>query len=455
MSMNRFVIHEEAFGFPQGNERRLLEDDEPQWGHFRQLACGANDRLHAKCFETSHPEHYHKSQGVARLLIQGAWMCTGWLASADDILITNQHCIENADDALNTDFEFEAEAPECDYSQGQFQTPGVIFAGGQMLKYDAPLDYAIVKVNGNPSSQYPHFEFDPTAQISDGQAFSQAIQDTPIYIPQHSFGYDKELGLVSTHPDDMALGESVCHVLAFDWAACTAFGGYLEVGYYCDTEPGSSGSPVVSSITHQVISLNHCGCNNCACHNIGVPINEIYSEICSDSCTCGAWGCCPDGGDGDSSACGEQPPAPPSSSSCEGHCGTSADGCWCDESCVHYGDCCADVCEYCGIDYKCGEDPVDPTPTDAPEDPVDPSPTDAPGDQCQPNLDTCTDNSDCCSGFCKQKKDGVKICKKPNDDCVEIGEPCSKGNQCCSGNCKKDENGIKVCHAPTVRRRWA
>ena len=40
--------------------------------------------------------------------------------------------------------------------------------------------------------------------------------------------------------------------------------------------------------------------------------------------------------------------------------GQSADGCWCDEACVDYGDCCADVEPVCGI----GEAPVCPSEDD-------------------------------------------------------------------------------------------
>jgi len=38
------------------------------------------------------------------------------------------------------------------------------------------------------------------------------------------------------------------------------------------------------------------------------------------------------------------------SASCQGYCGgQGVGGCWCDESCWDYGDCCPDVCDVCGI----------------------------------------------------------------------------------------------------------
>jgi len=38
-----------------------------------------------------------------------------------------------------------------------------------------------------------------------------------------------------------------------------------------------------------------------------------------------------------------------SASSCCNNCGQSAGGCWCDSLCHHYGDCCSDKVEHCGV----------------------------------------------------------------------------------------------------------
>jgi hypothetical protein len=35
--------------------------------------------------------------------------------------------------------------------------------------------------------------------------------------------------------------------------------------------------------------------------------------------------------------------------SCSGLCGGAAAGCYCDASCVTYGDCCPDACSACGV----------------------------------------------------------------------------------------------------------
>merc|ERR1711966_1852 len=47
--------------------------------------------------------------------------------------------------------------------------------------------------------------------------------------------------------------------------------------YTCDTEGGSSGSPVLSRTNNKIIALHHCGggCNG----NLGAPIYQFYSDI--------------------------------------------------------------------------------------------------------------------------------------------------------------------------------
>jgi len=47
--------------------------------------------------------------------------------------------------------------------------------------------------------------------------------------------------------------------------------------YSCDTEGGSSGSPVLSRTNNKVVALHHCGggCNG----NLGAPITDFYDDI--------------------------------------------------------------------------------------------------------------------------------------------------------------------------------
>ncbi|POM77534.1 Hypothetical protein PHPALM_5069 [Phytophthora palmivora] len=82
--------------------------------------CGDGDQsLPAKCYAPGTnlseelPQAYKKAQAVARLLINGSYLCTGWLGGTEGHLFTNHHCFEQADWALTTDIEFGAESSSC------------------------------------------------------------------------------------------------------------------------------------------------------------------------------------------------------------------------------------------------------------------------------------------------------------------------------------------------------
>ncbi len=47
------------------------------------------------------------------------------------------------------------------------------------------------------------------------------------------------------------------------------------MGYYCDTQGGSSGSPVLGYSDHLVVALHHCA----YCPNRGVPIEAVISDL--------------------------------------------------------------------------------------------------------------------------------------------------------------------------------
>jgi len=117
-----------------------------------------------------------------------------------------------------------------------------------------------------------------------------------IYIPQHPNGRAKEIGIFSTHTLDAS---GVCMVKSTMEYACSG-SGYNDVGYYCDTEGGSSGSPVISRVTQKVIALHHCR-GNVACTNTGgdtnrgVPISIIFNEIGSLITNCASNSDCNDG----------------------------------------------------------------------------------------------------------------------------------------------------------------
>jgi len=202
-----FVVDKVAVGYGPEHEYS---------GRTRRAAlCGEDDKENAICYSES--AEYNKASAVARLLIQGSWLCTGWLASASNHIMTNEHCITDGVQALNTDYEFMAEAPGCGDANCQLCHPGEKFSGAIFISDNATLDYALVQINstGDPAATYGLLQIDNrVAEVGE-----------QIYIPQHPGGRAKELGTDSSHDSD----SSFCQVYSTTVSPCSG-SGYDDVG---------------------------------------------------------------------------------------------------------------------------------------------------------------------------------------------------------------------------------
>lgn len=240
-----------------------------------ESVCSGDDRQNAICYATAEPLAYEKSRAVARLLIEGTFLCTGWLVGDEGHLMTSDHCFDAIDlpsypdkaaAAANTDYEFMAEAPTCGSTNCQLCYPGDIWAGAATLvKANRVGDYALVHLDGNPQDTYGFFRLEP-GPIAVGERF---------YLPQYGLGWAKQLAIESTDPHDES---GFCEIETPVTAPCL-LGGPENVKYYCDTEGGSSGSPVVSYATHEVIALHHCGTGDTCGGNTGVPITDVIAGL--------------------------------------------------------------------------------------------------------------------------------------------------------------------------------
>jgi hypothetical protein len=269
-----------------------------------EAICGTDNKRNVRCYQTSHPVEYGRARAVARLLILGRWLCTGWLVSSDSLLLTNEHCINSSREALNTDYEFGAEAPDCGSANCQLCFTGTVYDGQELIRYSSALDYSLIRLAGAPASSWGYLEIDDRV----------ANRDEEIYMPQHPGGFAKVFGI-----DDTAETSGVCRVETIEAPACTGTTAYYDVGYSCDTEGGSSGSPVLARSSHKVIALHHCGY---LCENTGVPIHLVYDEIAqylspcvpqTEVCDDGADNDCDGFVDCDDPDCGSDP-------SCEPEC---------------------------------------------------------------------------------------------------------------------------------------
>jgi len=234
--------------------------------------CGPDDKVNAVCYknDANHAEMYSKSKAACRVRINGVGSCTGWLVGVSSagrsLLLTNEHCIGSQSDAINSSFQFMAENTNCSGpTSGNNNGDG--YGGKSLVRVNAGLDYALVELEPNSlgihaHESYGYFEIENRLPVVGEK----------IYIPQHAGGRMKQLGIVDTN----STPEKVCKVKSINQNGCTS-GQNVDFRYTCDTEGGSSGSPVVLYESNKIIGLHHCGgaCNG----NMGVMINNIMNEI--------------------------------------------------------------------------------------------------------------------------------------------------------------------------------
>ncbi|MFO1253090.1 MAG: PKD domain-containing protein [Inhella sp.] len=217
--------------------------------------CGTDERKDAVCFASSNPAEYDRSRPVARLLMAGSSLCTGWRVGPDNRMFTNNHCFADQATLTNTEVWFNYQNTSCG---GSTQGTVVKVTGGTLLRTDATLDYSLFTINDfSKVASFGYLGLDVAAPVTGSK----------IFIAQHGAGKPKQLALTS----DRNAG-SACQI---DNANVNGNGTGTDVAYYCDTEGGSSGSPVIASNSKKAIALHHFG----GCTNQGVKMSSIWPQV--------------------------------------------------------------------------------------------------------------------------------------------------------------------------------
>lgn len=210
--------------------------------------CGTDDLVDIKCAATSYQT---LGLAVGRLLFQkgSSWyVCTGFLiSSCSSHLLTNEHCITDQTAVNTLQVRFKYRYTTCGGSTLDSYTT---YYGSTYIKDSKTYDYCLLTLQGSPQSTYGYLQLLNRAPVV----------NESIYIIQHPGGNPQEIGYGTVY--NITANRS------------------KDLGYYVDTEGGSSGSPVFAETEDKVVGLHHYG----GCPNSGVKMDLIYEAIIGYLC---------------------------------------------------------------------------------------------------------------------------------------------------------------------------
>ncbi|RZU50548.1 trypsin-like peptidase [Krasilnikovia cinnamomea] len=245
-----------ARGFRAAEQRRVAQPQltAPGTTGREESVCGSDDSTEAACYRSAQPVVYTRSRAVARLLINGTQLCTGWRVGAHNRMLTNNHCFTSSREAYRTEVWFNYECAKC--AGGEALRPVKVW-GDRVLATNRVYDYTLFTVDDFPRVQrFGYLTFD-SARPRKGQE---------LYVPQHPAGAPRRIS------GGLKERAGTCAVVD------PSYDGYArnsDVAYYCDTAGGSSGSPVLSRATNRVVALHHFG----GCPNSGVRADLIAARL--------------------------------------------------------------------------------------------------------------------------------------------------------------------------------
>jgi len=245
-----------AKGFTRSQQQAQPESRLTAPGHTgrEESVCGNDSSSDAVCYRSADPVAYTKSKAIARLLINGTELCTGWRVGTDNRMLTNNHCFTTSAEAYDTEVWFNYQCAQCG-GYDVFQPTKVW--GDKVLSTDHVLDYTLFTVGDFAAVQKFGYLVLDTARPVKGQE---------LYVPQHPAGQPTKIA--------GSLGEKAGNCSVAD-PGYTGYAPNSDVSYYCDTEGGSSGSPVISRKTNKVVALHHFG----GCPNSGVRADLLAAKL--------------------------------------------------------------------------------------------------------------------------------------------------------------------------------
>jgi V8-like Glu-specific endopeptidase len=196
-----------------------------------------------------------KAVGYLSIPAKGS-RCTAWLVS-NDVVITNNHCIKTSSEATGAKVSF-------NYEDGVASSSRIWYPCSTLIKTWSTEDMTALRcsaVNGSlPGQVYGYLRVSST----------NAATNASIYVLHQNCDYYTDSSCVPTKKYSPGV------ILNANYSS-------TDASYDADTLGGSSGSPVLSKTTHEVVALHHYGFNGDSMgrgtHNSGVKASLVKMRL--------------------------------------------------------------------------------------------------------------------------------------------------------------------------------
>ena len=258
---NDIGILEGGFDFPTAEGAAYIQST-PEHQRVPELIFGSPDFEKMRDLPKN-SQDYQLGRKVGWLVIptrfdpSRIWICTGFLVGPD-LFMTNDHCINDAYGRLSLTYA----AIFMDYYQERNVDPtrgGITARIAEVLRTDAPKDYALLRLDRPIGNSYGWLELDTTTPVNSSQS---------VKLISHNDGRSKEIVRRNTQIADIPIGHPL-------------YGELFAFAYFADSEPGSSGSPVFLRDGTGVIGIHHSGWTRGGepYFNAGSLMSSIVPEI--------------------------------------------------------------------------------------------------------------------------------------------------------------------------------
>ena len=223
------------------------------WGTVPLHGAGAARSLFTDICNADDQTRIRKADPVATLSFAddcgGYYLCTGWLFSPEGHFMTNAHCANSASESASMEIDFNYLSYSCDLpSEPNPDTYNNNSFDSMVCDLDMAIHIAYDNTKGNPVDVYGYLAIDT----------SHPESGTELWLPQHPNGSRKKIAENCNVANDNYVGQDNCQDPD---VGCDNPGhsvGGVAFSYDCETDHGSSGSPVLNT-DDQVVGITNMG----------------------------------------------------------------------------------------------------------------------------------------------------------------------------------------------------